>query len=63
MLSEGPTDYINENVGEPKKKNFSINFTDPKTKLCSSLYYNKEYNFVNLRHLMIYLLSLYVYEV
>ena len=49
IVREGPTDYINENVGGPEK-GLSINFTNSKTKLCLSLHYNEEHKFLNLNH-------------
>ena len=56
IVREGPTGCINENFGEPEK-NFSFNSN---IKLCLILHYNKEYKYLNLKHLIIYLITLFV---
>ena len=56
IVREEPTGCINENFGEPEK-NFSFNSN---IKLCLILHYNKEYKYLNLKHLIIYLITLFV---
>ena len=48
VLGEGPTFGINQSFGSLEKK-FIINFSEPRTKFCLSLYYNSDnsYLFVN----------------
>ena len=48
VLREGPTDNLNDRVGEPEQK-FSINFSKTKTKICLNLHHNNgnRYLFVN----------------
>ena len=48
VLGEGPTDGINDRIGAAEKE-FSINFSKPKTELCLCLHYSgdESYLYVN----------------
>ena len=45
MSGEGPTYSINGSLGSPEEK-FSISFTKANTKICLSLHYNADNNYL-----------------
>ena len=45
ILGEAHTDDINDSIGAAEK-NFSINFSKPKTKCCLSLHYNHDNSYL-----------------